>query len=110
MLMKVLFVCSGNLSRSPTAEALFGHCEGFEVKSAGTSMSSPTPLDANLVTWADVIFAMEEEHEKAIARRWPEASRKIRVLNIRDIYHRYDPKLVMILKKKLAPFFTYKLR
>lgn len=108
--MKVLFVCSGNVSRSPTAEALFKHCEGFEVRSAGTSASSPNPIGEDLVMWADVIFAMEEEHRIAIAKRFPRAEDKIEVLNIEDVYQRNDPMLVMILKRKLASYFNYKLR
>jgi len=41
---RVLFVCSGNLDRSPAAEELFKGREGFEVKSAGTLKSAPTTL------------------------------------------------------------------
>lgn len=36
---KILFVCTGNICRSPTAEAVFRHLaagKGFEVDSAGT--------------------------------------------------------------------------
>jgi predicted protein tyrosine phosphatase len=108
--MRVLFVCSGNVSRSPTAEALFGHCEGFEVRSAGTSARSPNPIGEDLVAWADVIFAMEEEHRAALVERFPRAEGKIEVLGIEDIYRRGDPRLVMALKRKLAPYFNYKLR
>ncbi|WP_229814764.1 arsenate reductase/protein-tyrosine-phosphatase family protein [Shewanella hanedai] len=32
---KVLFLCSKNRLRSPTAEAIFSHVEGWEVYSAG---------------------------------------------------------------------------
>jgi len=108
--MKVLFVCSGNVSRSPTAEALFRHCEGFEVRSAGTSANSPNPISENLVMWADIIFAMEEEHRMAITERFPRAGGRINVLGIEDVYRRDDPRLVMILKSKLASYFNYKLR
>jgi len=108
--MKVLFVCSGNVSRSPSAEVLFKHCEGFEVRSAGTSANSPNPISEDLVMWADVIFAMEEEHRIAIAERFPRVGAKISVLGIEDVYRRDDPRLVMLLKRKLASFFNYKLR
>ena len=36
MVEKILFVCTGNMDRSPTAESLLKGREGFEVRSAGT--------------------------------------------------------------------------
>ena len=105
MVRKILFVCSGNIDRSPTAERLFKNCEGLEVKSAGTlRRTAPNPISADLIHWADKIFAMEEEHKREILRICPEASEKIVVLNIEDRYYKNDPQLIAILKTKVTSY------
>jgi len=106
MVEKVLFVCSGNIHRSPTAANMFKDCKGFEVKSAGTSIGAQNPVSAELVEWADKIFVMEEEHRKLIVQQFPEAASKITVLDIEDNYYRDDPRLRAILKEKLEPYFS----
>jgi protein-tyrosine-phosphatase len=82
----VLFVCSGNICRSPFAEALARSlAEGFEFSSAGTIARSGDPASAGGITVAaglgvdmrghrashltaeiladvDIVYAMEEEH------------------------------------------------
>lgn len=106
MVKRVLFVCSGNFHRSPTAVKMFKDHEGFEVKSAGTSFNMPNPISAELVQWADKIFVMEEEHREFIVHQYPEAASKITVLGIEDNYCRDDPQLKAILKEKLEPYFN----
>jgi predicted protein tyrosine phosphatase len=103
MVRKILFVCSGNIDRSPTAEQLFKNYKGLEVKSAGTDRKAPNPISADLIQWADKIFAMEEKHKRQILRICPEASEKIIVLNIEDLYEKNDPQLITILKTKVTP-------
>jgi len=106
MVKRVLFVCSGNFHRSPTAVKMFKDHEGFEVKSAGTSPNMPNPINAELVQWAEKIFVMEEEHREFILQRHPEAAFKITVLGIEDNYSRDDPQLKAILKEKLEFYFN----
>jgi len=104
MTLKILFVCSGNIDRSPTAEQLFKNYEGLEVKSAGTlRRTAPNPLSADLIHWADKIFAMEEEHKRQILKICPEASEKVILLKIDDRYYRNDPQLIAILRTKVTP-------
>ena len=38
------------------------------------------PTDSRRIEWADVILVMEGRHERAIAKRWPKAKRKVRIL------------------------------
>jgi predicted protein tyrosine phosphatase len=57
--MRVLFVCTVNRLRSPTAETLFSTWPGVEALSAGTDNSATRPLTAELVASVDVIFAMD---------------------------------------------------
>jgi predicted protein tyrosine phosphatase len=102
MAKKVLFVCTGNVDRSPTAEALLKQKEGCEVRSAGTWIHARRRISTDLIDWADIIFVMEEQHKESIMSMKPEAKSKITVLGIPDIYSRNSPRLVNILKNKLA--------
>jgi predicted protein tyrosine phosphatase len=104
MVKKVLFVCTGNFDRSPTAESMYKNVRGFEVNSAGISVAAQKPLSKELVEWADVIYAMEELHKKVIVKLDPSANNKTIVLDIPDIYHKDQPELKIILKQKLDPF------
>jgi len=100
--MKVLFVCTGNMDRSPTAEDLLKRVEGFEVKSAGTSILARRRISKEFIDWADVIFAMEDCHQKAILSLSPSAAYKVVVLGVPDRYRRGDPELIAILHGKLV--------
>jgi predicted protein tyrosine phosphatase len=105
---RVLFVCSGNIDRSPTAERLLKGVRGVYVKSAGTLGSAPTALSKSLVQWADVIFAMQEEHKEIVKRIIHGAEKKVIVLGIEDTYKKDDPELIRILKEKLSKYFDLK--
>jgi predicted protein tyrosine phosphatase len=102
---KVLFVCTANLQRSPTAEKLFQGWKGvWESKSAGI-MPDPTgnPLTQELVDWADLILVMEVAHGDYICSHFQCSPQKVRILNIPDRYFREDPELVRLLQKKVPP-------
>lgn len=49
----ILFICSRNKLRSPTAEAVFSDKEGFEVQSAGLNNDAEIPLTSGMIEWAD---------------------------------------------------------
>ncbi len=101
--MRVLFVCSRNRMRSPTAEAVFAAHEGLETLSAGTEPDAPTPVDADLIEWADIIFAMENRHRDKLRQRFGKQleQKRLIVLGIRDDYDYMQPELVEILKRKV---------
>ena len=99
---KILFVCTGNMDRSPTAEDLLKGREDFEVMSAGTWMHARRRISESLLDWADKIFVMEEEHEAAILRLKPDVEKKIIVLHLPNHYLRNDPELIRTLKAKLS--------
>ena len=101
MARKVLFVCTGNFDRSPTAENMYKTVKGLEVKSAGISVAAKKPLTKKMVEWADVIYVMEELHKRVIATLDPSAKNKVIVLDIPDIYNRDQPELIKLLKQKL---------
>ncbi|AFL89228.1 putative protein tyrosine phosphatase [Terriglobus roseus DSM 18391] len=103
--MNLLFVCSRNRLRSPTAEAVFSMLDGYEVLSAGTGSDSEQEVSTDLVDWADVIFAMEGVHRRRLNQRFGARLRAKRliVLGIRDEYSYMDPRLVELLKERVLP-------
>jgi predicted protein tyrosine phosphatase len=100
--MKVLFVCTANKLRSPTAEDVFRDFPGIEAISAGTDQEAPTPLTKELVASADLIFAMENHHRERIRKKFKQrpADNRIITLNIPDEFERGDPYLIELLEKK----------
>lgn len=100
MTVRVLFICSQNRLRSPTAEQVFSSVPGLEVDSAGLNHDAETPLGREQVSWADVIFVMEKMHRNKLARRFQAElkGKKVVCLNIPDDYDYMDPGLVRLLK------------
>lgn len=107
--MNILFVCTGNISRSYLAKALLmneikiNQTEGINVSSAGTGAYPGTAADPEMISflrdkkipvvehssrvisqkdieWADLILVMEHHHYNYLARTWPESGHKIEML------------------------------
>jgi protein-tyrosine phosphatase len=107
--MNVLFVCSGNVSRSFLAETLLRHetdlrgRKDVSVSSAGVRAFPGSPADPQMVRYletlgitvsphaarqvaeedverADLIVVMEKEHEREIVRLWPGVGAKVELL------------------------------
>jgi predicted protein tyrosine phosphatase len=85
---KVLFVCSQNRLRRPTAEQIFSGRRDLEVESAGTNHDADNPLTHELVLWADVIFAMGKAHRTKLQKKFKASLRKARVIRV-DIPNDY---------------------
>ncbi len=96
--LRILFVCTGNLCRSPMAEAIARHiAEEFnldlEVRSAGTSAMYGEPMtplaedalraigvephdhyskpvDEELLNWADLVLVMTDRHLRDLSYRF----------------------------------------
>ncbi|KQZ17625.1 low molecular weight protein tyrosine phosphatase family protein [Caulobacter sp. Root1472] len=101
---KVLFVCSQNKLRSPTAEQVFSTWPGVEATSAGTNHDAEEPLTGELVEWADLIFVMERTHRNKLSKRFKRHIKgRVICLNIPDDYAFMDPALVTLLKARVAP-------
>ncbi len=103
---RILFVCSENRLRSPTAEAIFSQYQGVEAIGAGTNPDAATPVTADLIEWADVILVMEKSHQNKISKKFGEhlKNKKVGVLDIPDIYDYMEPVLVQLLENKVPRY------
>ena len=104
--MKLLFVCSENRLRSPTAEALFNQYPGIEAIGAGTNKDAATPVSGDLIEWADLIFVMEQTHKKKVTAKFRALLQDKRVicLAIADNYDCMAPELIELLKQRVARY------
>jgi len=104
--MNILFICSRNNWRSPTAEVIYKGMQDVVAKSAGTEATARIKLSAKLVLWADIIFAMEKEHKQRLVERFPleTIEKEIVVLDIPDEYQFMDPELVEEIKASVSPY------
>jgi len=102
----VLFVCSQNRLRSPTAEQVFSSWSDLEVASAGTNNDAENPLTSELVTWADLIVVMEKTHRSKVQKRFRSAlgGKRLICLDIPDEFEFMDPTLVKLLQARLARY------
>jgi predicted protein tyrosine phosphatase len=101
----LLFVCSRNRLRSPTAEVVFADHPGVSTDSAGLADDAEVFLTAEQVEWADVILVMEAVHRSRLNRRFGKllAGKRVVVLNIPDRYDYMDPELVELLRRRCGP-------
>lgn len=102
----ILFVCTQNRLRSPTAEQAFANWPGVETRSAGLGNEAGNPVSPELLAWADIVFVMEQTHRAKLARKFRPHLRGKRVvcLDIPDEYDYMQPALVLLLKQKVARF------
>jgi predicted protein tyrosine phosphatase len=103
---RVLFVCEGNLHRSPTAERLYATTPGIKAKSAGLSDLARVQITDELLAWADVVFVMERRLQKLLRRRFTAAlaSKDCVCLDVPDEFQFGQPELTALLVERLAPY------
>lgn len=102
----LLFVCSANRLRSPTAEAVFSEHPRVNAIGAGTNSDAETPVSGDLIEWSDVILVMEKSHRNKISKRYKDLlkGKKLVVLDIPDNYDCMDEELIRILKSKVPRY------
>lgn len=94
--MNLLFVCTKNKWRSPTAETLYSNHPSLEVRSAGISRSARRHINSTDINWSDIIFVMENKHKRYIYQQFQHQINKKRiiVLDIPDDYQYMDKALI----------------
>jgi len=104
--MNLLFVCSENRLRSPTAEAVFSEYEGVNAIGAGTNSDAETTMSGDLVEWADIVLVMEKSHRNKISKKFKELlkGKRLVCLDIPDNYECMQPELVKLLKAKVPRY------
>jgi len=105
---RILFICSQNKLRSPTAESVFHGHKDWDVRSAGLNTDAEIYASIEDIEWAEYIFVMEQTHKKKLLKRFKSSikNQKVICLGIPDDYEYMNPVLVEILKKKV-PTFVY---
>ncbi len=105
---RVLFICSQNRLRSPTAEQVFASEPGIEVSSAGLNHDAENPVTPELLEWADLIFVMEKAHRSKLSSKFQRYlnNKKIVCLGIPDNFTFMDPQLIYLLQLKVPNFLT----
>lgn len=102
---RALFVCSANRLRSPTAEAVFATWPGVETDSAGLDNRADVQLSTEQLEWAEIIFVMEEVHQK-LGERYREhlKGKRVVVLGIADDFRFMEPELVDLLVARVGRY------
>jgi len=102
---RVLFLCSRNRLRSPTAEQVFTAWPNVDADSAGLADDANTPLSVEQLDWANLILVMESAHRRRLLMRHRThlKGKRIVVLGIRDDYAFMQPELVELLLRKAGP-------
>lgn len=100
----VLFICSRNRLRSPTAEQVFSTWPGVETASAGLAPDADSPVTPELLAWADLIFVMERRHRSKLAASFKAHLDGLRVicLDVPDDFQYMEPALVEILEARVS--------
>lgn len=106
MTQKLLFLCSQNRLRSPTAEQVFSTWQDLECDSAGLAPDATVPVSTEQIDWADIIFVMEQTHRNKLAKKFKPhlKNKRIVVLGIPDDYAFMEEGLVKLLTAKVPQF------
>lgn len=107
--MNLLFVCSQNKLRSPTAESVFSDLPNVNVRSAGLNNNAEIPLGIEDVVWAHCIFVMEQAQIKKLRTHYKKYLKEQRVicLGIPDNYEYMEPALIKLFKQKVPQYINF---
>jgi predicted protein tyrosine phosphatase len=102
--LNVLFVCSRNQWRSPTAEKVWRNHPALSVRSAGTSPNARHHVSEQDLRWAETIFVMEEKHKSRLMAEYGRLmeDKPVHVLDIPDEYKYMDADLVEELERSVG--------
>lgn len=102
----LLFICSGGLDRSPTAEDIINkESKEYEAKSCGLyPFFADNPLTKQALRWADQVIVMEQRHKADILEKFPlfiQDKPDIIALDVSNEYVRDQTELKELLRTKL---------
>ncbi len=101
----ILFLCSANRMRSPTAETVFQDWPGIEVASAGLNIGAEVELTPEFLARADFIFVMDKSQRDLMTKKFIAQLKGQRVicLQIPDEFAVMDPELMELLRRRVTP-------
>jgi predicted protein tyrosine phosphatase len=105
--LKVLFVCTMNQWRSPTAEKIYARHPFLDCRSGGTSPRAKHRVGRNDLRWADLLVLMEDKHLDRLTAHFRDEIRfkEVHVLDLEDRYKFMDPELIAELQANLDDLF-----
>lgn len=103
---EILFVCSRNKWRSPTAEYIYSNDKRVKASSAGTASSAKVKVSSGMILNADMIFVMEHKHKKLLQKLFREEllGKHVVVMDIPDEYKYMDSELVAMVKDTVEDY------
>jgi len=104
----LLFICSRNQWRSPTAEEIWRKNPNFNTRSAGTSPKAKKTVNSADIRWADIIFVMEKKHKNRLVAEFTRMldHKTVHVLGVPDEYKYMDPELVAELEALVGVYLA----
>jgi predicted protein tyrosine phosphatase len=104
-MQRLLFICSANKLRSPTAEQVFSEYPDIEATSAGLNHDAADPLTPEHLEDVDIVFVMERMHRNKLSKKFKPHLKSARVicLNIPDEFEYMQPELITLLKARVTP-------
>ena len=102
----ILFICSRNQWRSPTAEKIYSKDPRVNVRSAGTSPRAKRTVNAKDIAWAELILVMEHKHKDRLKAQYNKLllHKKVIVLDIPDEYQYMDEELVELIEASVEGY------
>ena len=109
--IRMLFVCSAGMLRSPTAAAVAASM-GHNTRSCGSSLSyALIPISVNLVHWAEKIFFVNEENYYESMDVFEHDNETVNLLQkkavvweIKDDFDYYHPDLVIEIRRLMTQY------
>ena len=96
---KILFVCSRNQWRSPTAARIYANDQRIEARSGGVSQQSAHRVSQQDMEWADLILVMETRHKTRLQEMFREMQLPpIECLEIPDDFGLMDDALIDLIR------------
>lgn len=99
----MLFICSRNRLRSPTAEGVFADWPNVETDSAGLVPDAEVRVSTEQLEWVTLIVVMEKRHRSLLMRQYRQAlsGKRVVCLDIADDYAYMQPELIDLLQRKV---------